>query len=76
MSTEPSRSGDRRSSPHRLSRWPPGIVRGRILVVEDNALNQLVAEGILTKLGYQVDIVANGVEALVAVDAVPAIWRC
>ena len=34
---------------------------GRILVVEDNLLNQLVAEGIVAKLGYLVNIVANGV---------------
>jgi PAS domain S-box-containing protein len=43
--------------------------RGRVLVVEDNALNQLVAEGVVSKLGYQVDLVANGVEAVNAVSA-------
>jgi signal transduction histidine kinase/DNA-binding response OmpR family regulator len=43
-----------------------GVVLGRVLVVEDNALNQLVAEGLVTRLGYQVDIVANGLEALEA----------
>jgi CheY-like chemotaxis protein len=42
---------------------------GRVLIVEDNALNQLVAEGVVTKLGYQVDIVANGAEALDAISA-------
>ena len=40
----------------------------RILVVEDNALNQLVAEHVLARLGYQADIVANGVEALAALS--------
>jgi CheY-like chemotaxis protein len=40
---------------------------GRVLVVEDNALNQLVAEGVVTKLGYHVDIVHNGAEALNAI---------
>lgn len=38
-------------------------------MVEDNTLNQLVAEGILGSLGYDVDIVDNGLEALAAVDA-------
>jgi CheY-like chemotaxis protein len=43
---------------------------GRVLVVEDNALNQMVAEAMVTKLGYQVDLVANGEEALHAISAV------
>jgi signal transduction histidine kinase/DNA-binding response OmpR family regulator/HPt (histidine-containing phosphotransfer) domain-containing protein len=43
--------------------------RGLVLVVEDNTLNQLVAEGILGSLGYDVDIVDNGFEALAAVEA-------
>lgn len=41
---------------------------GRVLVVEDNALNQLVAEGVVSKLGYAVDIVANGAEAVDAIS--------
>ncbi len=43
--------------------------RGRVLIVEDNSLNQLVAEGVVTRLGYEVDIVANGVEAIEAIAA-------
>ena len=35
-----------------------------ILVVEDNATNQLVAKGILKKLAFQIEIVENGKEAL------------
>ena len=39
----------------------------RVLVVEDNTVNQLVAEGLVSHLGYAVDIVANGAEAVDAV---------
>ncbi len=44
-----------------------GPSMGRVLVVEDNPLNQLVAQGIVTTLGYAVDIVDNGAEALRAI---------
>ena len=37
---------------------------GSILVVEDNAINQTVAAGTLTKLGYRFDLAGNGLEAL------------
>ena len=33
---------------------------GKVLLVEDNEVNQLVFEGMLTQLGYQLDIAANG----------------
>ncbi|MBV8385846.1 MAG: response regulator, partial [Acidimicrobiia bacterium] len=39
----------------------------RILVVEDNAINQQVATGMLQRLGYVVDLAGNGREALDAV---------
>ncbi|KAF1022845.1 MAG: Signal transduction histidine-protein kinase BarA [Pseudomonas sp.] len=38
--------------------------RARILLVEDNAVNQLVAKGMLGKLGCEVIIAAHGGEAL------------
>lgn len=41
----------------------------RILVAEDNRTNQLVAVGLLGKLGYNADIAGNGREALDAVKA-------
>src|SRR5581483_1116924 len=42
-------------------------VRQRVLVVEDNEINQRVAAGILTKLGYPFDLVHDGREAVTAV---------
>jgi signal transduction histidine kinase/CheY-like chemotaxis protein len=40
---------------------------GRLLLVEDEPVNQLVATGMLEKGGYQVHVAANGVEAVEAV---------
>lgn len=43
----------------------------RILVAEDNRVNQLLMLGILNKRGYRADVVANGQEAVVAVQNIP-----
>ncbi|MGH1484684.1 MAG: response regulator [Cellvibrionaceae bacterium] len=44
----------------------------RLLLVEDNIINQEVALGILKALGYSADIAANGLEALAALKTCPA----
>jgi CheY-like chemotaxis protein len=41
------------------------------LVVEDNPTNQLVARGMLEKLGLQVDLAGNGEEAIDALGSFP-----
>jgi two-component system, sensor histidine kinase and response regulator len=43
--------------------------RGRVLVVEDGEINQMVAEGILVALGYDVDLAEDGSAGLEAMAA-------
>ncbi|WP_284752709.1 PAS domain S-box protein [Arthrobacter sp. efr-133-R2A-120] len=43
--------------------------KGRILVVEDNEVNQLVACEMVAKLGYQAEVAADGAEAVSAIAA-------
>ena len=42
--------------------------RARVLVVDDNAVNQKVAVAMLAKLGYDADVVAGGADAVAAVQ--------
>jgi signal transduction histidine kinase/DNA-binding response OmpR family regulator len=51
----------------------PGVLRtagskGRLLIAEDNAINQAVARGMVARLGYECDVAVNGIEVLEALE--------
>jgi CheY-like chemotaxis protein len=43
----------------------------RILLAEDNAVNQKLALRLLAQMGYRADVAGNGLEAIQAVDRQP-----
>lgn len=45
-----------------------GVIKPRVLLVEDNPINQKIALLMLEKIGCNVDVAANGIEALKALQ--------
>ncbi len=46
-------------------------LQGRVLLAEDNVANQLISQAMIKRIGLQVDVVANGYEAIEAVNNLP-----
>ncbi|AQZ33361.1 hybrid sensor histidine kinase/response regulator [Pseudomonas sp. LPH1] len=63
-----SEDGDLHSS---AQAQPARESTARVLLVEDNPVNQMVAKGMLAKLGYQVLVAAHGAEALEVLEQEP-----
>jgi signal transduction histidine kinase/DNA-binding response OmpR family regulator len=55
---------------HRIA-TQPRIASARVLVVEDNAINQKVARHLLEHFGCRVDVAANGREAVAMTERIP-----
>jgi len=55
------------AAPRRILEEPAPPARARVLLVEDNSVNQLVAIGQLQRLGHECVVASNGTEALDAV---------
>ena len=47
----------------------PATPRGRVLLVEDHEINQVVARSFLEHLGFEVDVAADAADAMSALDA-------
>jgi CheY-like chemotaxis protein/HPt (histidine-containing phosphotransfer) domain-containing protein len=58
-------------SQHRGLITKPRRFTGRVLVAEDNAVNQRITIAQLTRLGLQADVASNGIEALQAIGQFP-----
>ncbi|MCW2815919.1 MAG: Histidine kinase [Nocardioides sp.] len=66
-------AGGGRTTPHVPVAPPPGrtSTRLRVLVAEDNPINQLVTRGLLDAVGYDAVVVSDGAAAVAALEADP-----
>ena len=55
--------------PHSARILPRETARPRILIAEDNPVNQRLARRLVEKLGYEVEMAGNGLEAVQAVES-------
>ncbi len=60
---------DEDAAPEPTQSAPPTVKALRVLLAEDNRVNQTVATAILSKAGHEVTVARNGVEAVEAVSA-------
>ena len=72
IGVEGETNGDRKPAPA-LGRTADGATtkKGRVLVAEDNLVNQMVAVKLLDKMGYAADVACNGREAVERARKVP-----
>jgi two-component system sensor histidine kinase/response regulator len=64
-------SSGKKPAPHGLDQYKISLADGTrplVLLVEDNRVNQIVARGTLNRLGVDIEIAENGIEALAAID--------
>ncbi|MGI4865265.1 MAG: PAS domain S-box protein [Janthinobacterium lividum] len=71
----PSESDDAKITPPPMLMLPSSGPAPRILLVDDNAINQKVAARLLDKLGCEVEIASDGYEAIARATALDAAYQ-